>query len=40
MQWVKYVPQNVVQNYVPHGPQIEVQFEVQIRVQREKSIQV
>ena len=25
-------------NYVPHAPQIEVQFEVQIRVHREKSI--
>ena len=27
-------------NYVPHAPQIEVQFEVQTRVQHEKSIRV
>ena len=34
----RYVPQNGVQkNYVPHVPQIGVQFGVQIRVHWEKS---
>ena len=37
-QHKQYVPQNGVQkNYVPHVPQIGVQFGVQIRVHWEKS---
>ena len=45
MQWVTSTLKNIChkmryKNYVPHVPQIEVQFEVQIRVHWGKSIQI